>query len=149
MFEKIDELKAVYEKAMTQLRADGEKAVKEMLAEFFKKHPNVSGIRWTQYAPHFNDGEACLFSVHEPDILLDGSAAGTQDEDPDDDDDGDWLDSWDAKHKLSPDLAADFAKLSETITDDSFEDIMQAIFGTDCRVTVTAEQIHISDYDHD
>lgn len=151
MFEKIDELKAAYEKAMTQLKADGEKAIKEMLAEFFKKHPTASGIRWTQYAPSWNDGEACLFSVRDPDIRLTStgdSDAKKNDDSDDDEEDGDWLDSYDARDKLSPELAADFSKLSETITDDSFEDIMRATFGTDCRVTVAAEKIDISDYDH-
>ncbi|WP_074344742.1 hypothetical protein [Mycobacteroides abscessus] len=27
--------------------------------------PEVVSVRWTQYTPYFNDGDACTFSVHE------------------------------------------------------------------------------------
>lgn len=35
--------------------------------------PGVQGIAWTQYTPHWNDGEPCVFSVHEPYIALEGA----------------------------------------------------------------------------
>jgi hypothetical protein len=55
------------------------------LTEAFKAlfdNPSIHGLRWTQYTPHFNDGDACIFSVNEygwriaptdtPDEYLDG-----------------------------------------------------------------------------
>lgn len=34
-------------------------------SQFFEQCPEVEKISWTQYAPYFNDGEACEFSVNE------------------------------------------------------------------------------------
>lgn len=34
-------------------------------AAFFAACPEVESLSWTQYTPHFNDGDACVFSVHE------------------------------------------------------------------------------------
>lgn len=34
------------------------------IAAVFAAHPILEGIRWTQYTPHFNDGDACTFSCH-------------------------------------------------------------------------------------
>lgn len=36
-----------------------------MLSQYFETHPDVVAITWTQYAPHFNDGDACVFSVND------------------------------------------------------------------------------------
>lgn len=33
--------------------------------EFFERHPKVTAIGWTQYTPHFNDGEPCEFSIYD------------------------------------------------------------------------------------
>lgn len=42
----------------------------------------VEAIRWTQYTPYFNDGEACEFSVHEPYIrFVDGDEEAGERED--------------------------------------------------------------------
>lgn len=30
------------------------------------KHPEITGIGWTQYTPYFNDGEPCVFRVGDP-----------------------------------------------------------------------------------
>lgn len=36
-------------------------------------HPKVSKVRWTQYTPYFNDGEACEFSTHGAEVSLAGA----------------------------------------------------------------------------
>jgi hypothetical protein len=33
-------------------------------------HPKVTKVRWTQYTPYFNDGEACEFSTHGAEVSL-------------------------------------------------------------------------------
>lgn len=35
------------------------------MKEFFKDHPNVEWIGWTQYTPYFNDGDECIFRVND------------------------------------------------------------------------------------
>lgn len=32
---------------------------------FFEANPIVEGIIWSQYTPYFNDGDECIFNVHE------------------------------------------------------------------------------------
>lgn len=38
---------------------------------FFETVPEITIIRWNQYTPYFNDGDACEFSVHEPNFFID------------------------------------------------------------------------------
>ncbi len=45
--------------------------VKELFEDFFKKYPNVKIVTWGQYTPGFNDGDVCVFRVHDPDIWTD------------------------------------------------------------------------------
>lgn len=47
---------------------------------------HVEAVRWHQYTPYFNDGEACTFNVYEPEVLLDVS--------DEDDEDGDASDNF-------------------------------------------------------
>jgi hypothetical protein len=52
------------------------KLIKEELSnvmkDFFQENPEVQCICWTQYTPHFNDGEPCEFGVHEPILIVEG-----------------------------------------------------------------------------
>lgn len=42
----------------------GQESIFDLFKDFFAKHPEITGIQWTQYTPYFNDGDACTFSVH-------------------------------------------------------------------------------------
>lgn len=57
-------------------------------------HPKVSKVRWTQYTPYFNDGEACEFSSHGAQISLVG-AERVADEEGYEDSEGRWYDEGD------------------------------------------------------
>jgi len=46
--------------------------------------PHVVNVRWEQYTPYFNDGDACVFGTHEFVVLLDNS----------DEEDGDYGDGY-------------------------------------------------------
>ena len=37
------------------------------------KHGKIKTIYWTQYAPSFNDGDPCYFSVNEPEMVTEDS----------------------------------------------------------------------------
>lgn len=41
-------------------------------AQFFKDFPEILSVYWAQYAPHFNDGDACEFSVNDVHFTIDG-----------------------------------------------------------------------------
>lgn len=54
-----------------QMQENSRKLMKGYFYEFFEKYDEVvDSIFWTQFQPHFNDGEACEFSVHDVWILL-------------------------------------------------------------------------------
>lgn len=37
--------------------------------------PGVEAVRWEQYTPYFNDGEACVFNVYSPTVKLTNAKA--------------------------------------------------------------------------
>lgn len=41
----------------------GQESIFDLFKDFFAKHPEITGIQWSQYTPYFNDGEPCVFSV--------------------------------------------------------------------------------------
>lgn len=54
-----------------QMREKSKDLMKEAFRDFLGKYDEVvDNIYWTQYTPHFNDGEACEFSVNDVFILL-------------------------------------------------------------------------------
>lgn len=62
--EQINELNA-------QMREKSKELMKEAFRDFLSKYDEVvENIYWTQYTPHFNDGEACEFGVNDVFILL-------------------------------------------------------------------------------
>lgn len=54
-----------------QMREKSKDLMKEAFRDFLGKYDEVvENIYWTQYTPHFNDGEACEFGVNDVFILL-------------------------------------------------------------------------------
>ena len=49
-----------------EIKEVGQGSIKEMFEAIFKQAPAVLAVKWTQYTPHFNDGEPCVFNVNEP-----------------------------------------------------------------------------------
>lgn len=55
----------------SQMQEKSKLLMKEAFRDFLGKYDEiVENIFWTQYTPHFNDGEACEFSVNDVFILL-------------------------------------------------------------------------------
>jgi hypothetical protein len=42
-----------------------EKTFPTLVKDFFAAVPQIKSVTWVQYSPHFNDGDACTFSVHD------------------------------------------------------------------------------------
>lgn len=54
-----------------KMRDNSKELMKEAFRGFLEKYDEVvESLFWTQYTPHFNDGEACEFSVNDVFILL-------------------------------------------------------------------------------
>lgn len=63
------ELEAAKARMREFAKSEGRSAVHAAFQELFAKYPRIGAVRWTQYTPHFNDGEPCVFSVHDPEFL--------------------------------------------------------------------------------
>lgn len=107
-----------------EMRTRGEKLVKEEIERFFTDNPKLQGIVWQQYAPSFNDGDPCYFSVHDF-----YATCGGDDVDMDEVSEYEgWSDS-DGKDQRR---LAD--ELSSLIND---EDLLKCAFGEHALVTIT------------
>lgn len=66
---QLAELSGTITAARNKLKEQAAGAFKESFAAFFEKHPEVHALYWTQYTPHFNDGEPCTFGTHDKTIV--------------------------------------------------------------------------------
>ena len=63
---EIEEMSAAREAYNKLMRENGEALVKRIVTRMFEVAEGKLGtVAWTQWAPHFNDGDPCTFSVHE------------------------------------------------------------------------------------
>lgn len=114
---KLDELKKLKEDFQKKAR----KVFDEEFAGLVQNVPGVVGVKWTQYAPYFNDGEACEFSVNEPVLVLETS----------EEDAGYWdLYEQDLDKKQKEALES----VSELIQSSEMEDVLKDMFGDDAEV---------------
>lgn len=64
----IDNLTKAREEYEKQKKSLGEDAIKAMCESFSAFLDKGLYIEWEQYTPYFNDGDACTFSVNEPQL---------------------------------------------------------------------------------
>lgn len=112
----------------------------------------VTAVRWPQYTPHFDDGNACVFEPGAPEFRLDRDVPDSRPYRRD------WYQS---------SGVADFHYPERTFTPkQGFETLYYALkafdnhlnnysamlliaFGDHCRVTATREEFDVEAYDHD
>jgi len=128
---------------------------KEQLAALFAEHPRLTSFAWTQYTPHFNDGDTCEFGVHldEPDIN------GYRYYDDEGDGQGENLIQlgketiYDGRvFKDNPNVDRDAVKTVNAVIDflRTFEkDIYQEMFGDHVKVNASRSGITTEEYSHD
>lgn len=126
--------------------------IKKAFTELFNNHPVIEAIRWTQYTPYFNDGDACYFSVYDLTVKfkdLDG---------PDNEDyiDG-FYDSWSLEYYSDKGRFVLTDKMREGMDSvreiegalHSMSDALEISFGDHAMITVTRSGIDVEEYDHD
>ena len=135
-----------------------EDAFKDVLAL-----PMIVAVRWRQYTPYFNDGDACVFSVEEPYVAF-------SDGDPNGGDYGDGFygsyddtytavfggQKWDKLlrrsvfvNSLNPDASVVVYKLNQAISGGAHDAVLAALFGDHAIVTVNSAGFVIDGYYHD
>jgi predicted SnoaL-like aldol condensation-catalyzing enzyme len=152
---QLEEIQKLREQLNEKIQKVGKKAFVEAFQEFFDANPDIKALSWSQYAPHFNDGDACVFHVHDflyttdERVDEDTSFSGEEsyDEDEDDSDEvkfkcpSEWSD--DAKRKK---LSKAINAFYEEIVD---EDVFEAVFGDSVRVLALPGKFVIEDCEHD
>jgi hypothetical protein len=116
--------------------------------KLFNAHPEIEGVYWTQYTPHFNDEESCHFSTGSPLIKFTTEALAKHYlEYPDPEyPEGYCYISFTAATEQSA-LAKDVIEFSTWV--ERNDDLLLALFGDHVQVTITREGIVVDDYQHD
>jgi hypothetical protein len=138
-----------------EIKEVGQGSIKEMFEAIFKQAPAVLAVKWTQYTPHFNDGEPCVFNVNEPEVQFaegtflakaheEGRSYPEQDEYADGEE---FYDKW--TFRVQQKTVADLINEVYTVFQE-IDQVMQAVFGDGVQVTVTRDgDVEIDEYDHD
>lgn len=148
----ISEITKEFNQFAEELANKGKEKFKEVFKIFWDANPNVNVIVWTQYAPYFNDGDACVFNVHGLSFsnLTDESefrslAWGEYEGD----DENIWcIDSYCIvePHQADKEMVKE---LSKFIKSESMENIMKLMFGDDSIVFATREGFRSEHYEHE
>lgn len=124
--------------------------------------PGVKAVRWNQYTPYFNDGEACVFSANDIRIQTEDT----------DEDAGDYEDGFEEVYELQPDgeyvgnwpdrkfvvkdendpkfpLYDAANSLNQGIAGGHFDNLVLPTFGDPAEVTATKEGFDVEFYEHD
>lgn len=70
---RISKSKKDIEKLRSKMIKDSQLLFKQSLKDIFKKHKKLVSFSWTQYTPHWNDGDECVFSAHTDYLYINGS----------------------------------------------------------------------------
>ena len=150
---RFDTLIAEQQVLRVKFQADAQAMFMETLKSFFELNPGINALRWTQYTPYFNDGDACVFGVGDvyftnakDEQLNDVNSWGEYEGDDEDV----WAESYMTylSGKEGVDVTScDF--ISDMINSSEMKDIMEQMFGDHVCVTVTRNGIVIDDYEHD
>jgi hypothetical protein len=64
LIKKISQNKKAYDAAKAKVIKQGDKLFKDSIRAIFKEFPKLNSFSWNEYAPHWNDGDECVFSVY-------------------------------------------------------------------------------------
>jgi hypothetical protein len=149
MTHPLDTLLQEFTQQQERFQKVAQERLKEYFAEFWEKNPAIKAIHWSQYAPYFNDGDPCTFSVHDPyftnaegDDLDDLSRWGEYDGEKE----GVWSDQYPEFDGVNVESTDSLAKL---LTSGVMEPIMKIMFGSDNVIVATREGFSVDYAEHD
>lgn len=153
---KITEAKARVEELKKTYAEEMQTEFQKVAKVFFEEVPAVQAVVWSQYTPYFNDGDECVFSVHEPEFV-------TENFDPDDpqapyeygdEDEYKSISAWAKDFRMDEKLAivtqSELDKIyafADIITKN--EDMMKEIYGDHVAVYLTKDETIVQKYSHD
>jgi hypothetical protein len=129
----IDRIETNYKNELVNFKTD----LASAFSHFLTENPRFKAVKWDQYAPSFNDGDACVFSVHTPKYLL--SVAG--------EDEIDYLESYEMDHGALTEKELVALQEFESVFHRLPASLMEYTFGSSATVTATATGFEIADCD--
>jgi hypothetical protein len=131
--------------------------LKDCIQDFMKENSEIKALGWIQFTPYFNDGEECVFSIHQ----LGFTTKDLTEEELEDYkwfDDGPWIETGnrsdsDYMRKYIKDkgvtisLYDKVSKLYSQLIDLQAE--LQIVFGDHCKVIVTQTGVEIYEFEHE
>ena len=163
----LEDFANVHHKIWAESQRRGRDLALDALKVFFEEAPRVYMVGWTQYTPYFNDGDACVFSVHDIHILTFNDYREYR-EDLDEDDDfypenyiWDWPcvwsmgQGWMGEHPNRErvwreewaDIGPALEKLEECFQ--TADSVLEAAFGDHSQIFATRENVRVEEYQHD
>ena len=150
---KLNDIIEKYSEAKKAFQTEAAGLLKEEFKEFFKKVPEVKVIKWAQYTPYFNDGDACVFGVYGPvfsnaegdevsEVTTWGEYNGEQKD----------IFAFEGTYYIPDELKKREEQIKEMeslLHNGAMEEVLEATFGDHVQVTVTAKGIDVDDYEHD
>jgi hypothetical protein len=133
----LSELKTNLESVQDQVRTYGKDALLGAFRDFFEKNPDIAALKWSQYTPYFNDGDSCIFSVHDFSFRMKGNT----------DDYGD--DEFHSTWSPNPVIKAIGNRVKEFRKSVVCSEIFEVAFGDHVECVATVEGIEVSEYNHD
>lgn len=125
-----DEARALVDKYLNHARLLG-RAEFEQKALALVDELSIESFSWTQYTPYFNDGDACIFSVHASYPEING------------------VDKWEIPDEAEREAMKDSYEKVTVLISSYADDDMKEWFDDHSRVTVTKDGVVSTEYNHD
>lgn len=150
--QSIQDARKTYEEAM---KAHAKSIVTVLAGEIMTAHPEIQSIRWSQYTPYFNDGDACTFGVCEPELEFSQSFVASMGElgyDKFMDEMSDGFFTIYSYNRQAPEFLKVIAKKQRDFYSvlEELQDALEDAFGDHKRITIESTGIiHVDEYRHD
>jgi hypothetical protein len=160
-----DDATEEFQKQMAELQDAYNKKASKMFhnacKKLFEAVPALAEVRWPQYTPHFNDGDACKFRLSDINFISKFDAEGV-DGDVDEIDDVNW--GYNSFHAYDADIVAanieeygeeavtkyaDVCRHFDAFVNQLDSSMLEDMFGDHVMVRITPEEIIIDEFDHD
>ena len=145
-----------YRQTVSSLKAELCAGISEELQAAVKNSKYIKAVRFEAYTPYFNDGEPCIYRVHEPRVQF-----FNQDEDIETEYEDGFISPWDLEYTWengwgskriykegSEEKGQALEEIHALITSIPKE-IIEDAYGDGVQVTITADGVTVEEYDHD
>lgn len=144
MTTKIQQIKQKMKEIDEEIKTITKNDIFNEFKDLFEKYEQVEAIRWEQYAPYFNDGDPCAFSVY--DLMVKGLKLVSEENVDDYEDSEGFFYNYELNGSENEKCMEEFMDVHSGIS----EKIMEEVLTGDGRVTISRNgKVKIEEVDHD